>query len=134
MDQLKNAQGKEKVELELKLKGEHEQAMSTVKRDMEEQIRAHEAAMTAMKKDLEARKQALNGKEEAAKKMWSAQPGVPMQERRIDLATTEASDIIFCGNPGVGKSTLLSSISGQQFSSGLSFGGGFTTEMRCVSS
>ena len=35
-------------------------------------------------------------------------------------------DIIFCGNPGVGKSTLLSSISNLPFESGFSWGEGLT--------
>lgn len=39
-------------------------------------------------------------------------------------------DIIFCGNPGVGKSTLLSSISNCRFESGLSYGGGLTCELQ----
>ena len=39
-------------------------------------------------------------------------------------------DVIFVGNPGAGKSTLLSNLSGQQFDSGVSFGGGFTTELK----
>jgi len=40
------------------------------------------------------------------------------------------TDIIFCGNPGVGKSTLLSCISGCRFESGLSFGSGLTSELK----
>jgi len=39
-------------------------------------------------------------------------------------------DVIFCGNPGVGKSTLLSCISGVQFESGISFISGKTKELR----
>lgn len=35
-------------------------------------------------------------------------------------------DVIFCGNPGVGKSTLLSSISNLRFESGFSWGEGLT--------
>jgi len=35
-------------------------------------------------------------------------------------------DVIFCGNPGVGKSTLLSSISGERFKSGVSYVSGLT--------
>jgi len=38
-------------------------------------------------------------------------------------------DVIFCGNPGVGKSTLLSCISGLQFESGISFISGKTKEL-----
>ena len=38
-------------------------------------------------------------------------------------------DIIMCGNPGVGKSTLLSSISKEQFRSGISFGSGLTAKL-----
>jgi len=38
------------------------------------------------------------------------------------------TNIIFCGNPGVGKSTLLSSISNLHFESGISWGAGLTTE------
>jgi len=45
-------------------------------------------------------------------------------------AFEEPTDIIFCGNPGVGKSTLLSSVSGKQFESGLSFGRGYTSELK----
>lgn len=37
-------------------------------------------------------------------------------------------DVIFCGNPGVGKSTLLSSISGASFKSGVSWDTGLTKE------
>jgi len=40
------------------------------------------------------------------------------------------TDIVFCGNPGVGKSTLLSSISGCRFESGLSFGAGLTVKLQ----
>jgi len=43
-------------------------------------------------------------------------------------------DVIFCGNPGVGKSTLLSCISGVQFESGVSFISGKTQELRFQSS
>jgi len=39
-------------------------------------------------------------------------------------------DVIFCGNPGVGKSTLLSCVSGLQFESGISFISGKTQELR----
>jgi len=39
-------------------------------------------------------------------------------------------DVVFCGNPGVGKSTLLSCISGIQFKSGLSFGSGMTERLQ----
>ena len=35
-------------------------------------------------------------------------------------------DVIFCGNPGVGKSTLLSCISEITFMSGFSWGDGLT--------
>lgn len=38
-------------------------------------------------------------------------------------------DIIFCGNPGVGKSSLATSISGNQFESGIAFGSGLTCEL-----
>ena len=37
-------------------------------------------------------------------------------------------DLLFVGNPGVGKSTLLSGISGQGFVSGVSYGRGLTTK------
>jgi len=43
---------------------------------------------------------------------------------------SDPTDIIFCGNPGIGKSTILSSISGLQFESGLSFGSGLTSELK----
>lgn len=43
-------------------------------------------------------------------------------------------DVIFCGNPGVGKSTLLSCISGVRFESGVSFITGKTQELRFQSS
>ena len=36
----------------------------------------------------------------------------------------EQSDVIFVGNPGVGKSTLLNSVSGVQFNSGFNWGDG----------
>ena len=39
------------------------------------------------------------------------------------------ADVIFCGNPGAGQSTLLSSISGVQFESGVSASGALTTEL-----
>jgi len=39
------------------------------------------------------------------------------------------TDIIFCGNPGVGKSSIATSISGIQFKSGVSFGSGLTVEL-----
>jgi len=39
------------------------------------------------------------------------------------------TDIIFCGNPGVGKSSIATSISGIQFRSGVSFGCGLTVEL-----
>jgi len=47
-----------------------------------------------------------------------------MPERKPNI------DVIFCGNPGVGKSTLLSCISGVQFESGISFISGKTKELR----
>ena len=39
---------------------------------------------------------------------------------------------IFVGNPGTGKSTLVSSISGAEFDSGVAFGGGYTKELKMV--
>jgi len=39
------------------------------------------------------------------------------------------TDIIFCGNPGVGKSSIATSISGIQFQSGVSFGSGLTVKL-----
>jgi len=39
------------------------------------------------------------------------------------------TDIIFCGNPGVGKSSIATSISGIQFKSGVSFGSGLTVDL-----
>ncbi len=47
---------------------------------------------------------------------------------------TDLCDVIFCGNPGVGKSTLLSSISSIQFRSGISFGEGLTYKLDFKSS
>jgi len=41
----------------------------------------------------------------------------------------EKTDIIFCGNPGVGKSSIATSISGVQFKSGVSFGSGLTVDL-----
>ena len=41
-------------------------------------------------------------------------------------------DIIFVGNPGVGKSTLASAVSGAQFESGVSFGDGKTKILTMV--
>merc|ERR1712004_828343 len=43
---------------------------------------------------------------------------------------TEMTDVIFVGNPGTGKSTMLSCISGLHFEGGLSFGGGLTAELK----
>jgi len=39
------------------------------------------------------------------------------------------ADLIFCGNPGVGKSTLLTSVSNIQFESGFSWGEGLTSKL-----
>ena len=39
-------------------------------------------------------------------------------------------DVILIGNPGAGKSTILSSLSGQHFECGVSFGKGLTTELQ----
>ena len=39
------------------------------------------------------------------------------------------ADVIFCGNPGVGKSTLLTSVSGVKFQSGFSWGEGLTNKL-----
>ena len=39
------------------------------------------------------------------------------------------TDIIFCGNPGVGKSTLLTSISDVQFQSGFNWAQGLTNQL-----
>jgi len=38
-------------------------------------------------------------------------------------------NLVFVGNPGVGKSSLASSVTGAEFESGLSFGGGLTSEL-----
>ena len=38
-------------------------------------------------------------------------------------------DVIFLGNPGVGKSTIASTLSGTKFVSGISFGEGLTQEL-----
>lgn len=46
-----------------------------------------------------------------------------------DDEKTRGKDVIFCGNPGVGKSTLLSSITGENFKSGVSWAKGLTTEL-----
>jgi energy-coupling factor transporter ATP-binding protein EcfA2 len=40
------------------------------------------------------------------------------------------TDVIFIGNPGTGKSTMLSCISGLSFRSGVSFGGGLTSMLK----
>ena len=42
---------------------------------------------------------------------------------------TEYVDLIFCGNPGVGKSTLLTSVSEIQFKSGFNWGEGLTNRL-----
>jgi len=47
---------------------------------------------------------------------------------------SKTKDIIFCGNPGVGKSTLLSSITGVTFKSGVSWTEGLTTELQWTTS
>lgn len=41
----------------------------------------------------------------------------------------QKTDIIFCGNPGTGKSTIATSVSGIQFQSGISFGSGLTVDL-----
>jgi len=46
-----------------------------------------------------------------------------------DDVKTRTKDVIFCGNPGVGKSTLLSSITGEVFKSGVSWAKGLTQEL-----
>jgi len=46
-----------------------------------------------------------------------------------DDVKTRTKDVIFCGNPGVGKSTLLSSITGEIFKSGVSWAKGLTQEL-----
>jgi len=46
-----------------------------------------------------------------------------------DDVKTKSKDVIFCGNPGVGKSTLLSSITGEIFKSGVSWAKGLTKEL-----
>ena len=53
-----------------------------------------------------------------------------MTKRSRDSDGSEERDIIFCGNPGVGKSTLLTAISGTIFQSGLSYGEGKTVVLR----
>jgi GTP-binding protein EngB required for normal cell division len=54
-----------------------------------------------------------------------------MEEKKIDdkVSSVRKADVIFFGNPGVGKSTILSSISGLQFKSGLSWGKGLTSKL-----
>lgn len=47
-----------------------------------------------------------------------------------DHLQLEKTDIIFCGNPGVGKSSIATSISGVQFESGISFGSGLTMKLK----
>lgn len=47
----------------------------------------------------------------------------------IAMALHPPFDIIFLGNPGTGKSTLLSCISGLRFESGVSFGAGLTQKL-----
>jgi GTPase SAR1 family protein len=42
------------------------------------------------------------------------------------------TDIIFVGNPGGGKSTLISSLSGVQCESGISFGSGLTQHLKFI--
>lgn len=44
-------------------------------------------------------------------------------------AAMDKTDIIFAGNPGIGKSTLLSSITGENFPSGVSFCEGLTCKL-----
>ena len=39
-------------------------------------------------------------------------------------------DVILIGNPGAGKSTILSSLSGKHFECGVSFGKGLTTQFQ----
>jgi len=56
-----------------------------------------------------------------------------MEEYKEDVESMVSwgpTDIVFCGNPGVGKSTLLSSISGLHFESGISFGAGLTAKLQ----
>merc|ERR1712142_676970 len=45
------------------------------------------------------------------------------------IMAKELSDLIFCGNPGVGKSTLLTSVSEIQFHSGFNWGEGLTNRL-----
>jgi len=61
---------------------------------------------------------------------------VTNEENKADIQSFQSmvswgpTDIVFCGNPGVGKSTLLSSISGNHFESGISFGAGLTAKLQ----
>jgi len=50
-------------------------------------------------------------------------------KKYADDEKTMMKDIIFCGNPGVGKSTLLSSVTGEVFKSGISWAKGLTREL-----
>jgi len=52
------------------------------------------------------------------------------EENVQSMVSWGPTDIVFCGNPGVGKSTLLSSISGCHFESGISFGAGLTAKLQ----
>jgi len=64
--------------------------------------------------------------------MEEKQDVVTMEEKEDvkSMVSWGPTDIVFCGNPGVGKSTLLSCISGCHFESGISFGAGLTAKLQ----
>ncbi|CAE7247514.1 unnamed protein product [Symbiodinium sp. CCMP2456] len=47
----------------------------------------------------------------------------------MDPCCDDVCDVVFVGNPGVGKSTLLSAVSGRHFESGLSWVNGLTKKL-----
>jgi GTP-binding protein EngB required for normal cell division len=53
-----------------------------------------------------------------------------MQHVMSNNPNNDPIDVILLGNPGVGKSTILRTISGLEFESGVSFGAGLTTELQ----
>jgi len=59
--------------------------------------------------------------------LWHYLNAQLVQSIERTFCLTEMTDVIVCGNPGVGKSALLSSITGATFPSGLSFGSGLTS-------
>jgi len=55
---------------------------------------------------------------------------VQPDDKKYSDEKSKTKDVIFCGNPGVGKSTLLSSITGVTFKSGVSWAEGLTRELQ----